>query len=940
MAADRAPLQPQDGQYDPRPVEDRWYRVWEVSGYFRADEDSSRPPYCIVIPPPNITGSLHMGHALNNTLQDILIRWRRMQGYNALWMPGTDHAGIATQNVVEKQLAQEGLSRSHLGRDAFLERVWKWKAESGGTIIRQLKHLGASCDWARECFTMDPPRSRAVTEVFVRLFEDGLLYRAERLVNWCPRCQTALADIEVVHEEQEGHLWHVRYPFADDPRGGLVVATTRPETMLGDMAVAVHPEDPRYRDAVGRTVLLPVVGRRLPVIADRAVARDFATGVLKVTPGHDPNDYEIGMRHGLLPPIKAFTETGKISAGFLVDEAGRPIQNARAQGYVLADRYEVRRMMLEDLRRDGLLVKEEPYRHAVGHCYRCQTVIEPFLTPQWFVRVKPLAEPAIRAVEEGRVRIIPDQWERNYFDWMHNIRDWCISRQIWWGHRIPAWYCLDCNMKQVVQTSTGPAFAAGKGAMPTVTEERYIILSDAKPIVAREAPARCPACGGTRLVQDPDVLDTWFSSALWPFATLGWPERTKALQVFYPTSVLVTGFDILFFWVARMIMMGLKFMGEIPFRQVYIHALVRDAEGQKMSKSRGNVIDPLVVIDKYGADAFRFTLAALAAQGRDIRLSEERIEGYRYFCNKLWNAYRFLAPHLGRGAPLSPGQRPAPADLADRWILSRLQEVVGSVTEALEAFRFNEGASVLYQFVWHEYCDWYLEMAKRRLTEGEGPGAGAARAVLAHVLETVLRLLHPIMPFITEEIWQRLPHEGATIMRAPWPVPDRALSDPEATAALELVMDLVRAIRNLRSEVNIPAAAWLTVICRSRDENQDATLRAAESYVRALGRIGEFRSGTGEVKPPAAAATVVRGMEVYVPLTGLIDFAAEIARLRKEVEKVERELARVQGKLENPAFRAKAPAEVVEKEVGVARELTDIRAKLLEHLTLLESSRG
>jgi valyl-tRNA synthetase len=880
-----------------------------------------------------------MGHALNNTLQDILIRWRRMQGYNALWMPGTDHAGIATQNVVERQLAQEGRSRSQIGREEFIKRVWQWKKESGGTIIRQLKHLGASCDWARESFTMDAPRSRAVTEGFVRLFEDGLLYRAERLVNWCPRCQTALADIEVVHEEQEGRLWYIRYPFADEPAGGLVVATTRPETMLGDTAVAVHPEDRRYQDAIGRTVLLPIVGRRLPVIADRAVAKDFGTGALKVTPGHDPNDYEIGLRHGL-GTISAFSEAGRISAGFLVDHAGEPIKNQRAARYVLADRFKARQMIIEDLKTDGLLVKEEPYRHAVGHCYRCQTVVEPFLTPQWFIRVKPLAEPAIRAVEEGRIRIVPEQWERNYFDWMHNIRDWCISRQIWWGHQIPAWYCLTCNPDQVVQTSTGPAFAAEKGAMPADTTGRYTILPGAKPIVAREAPVRCPACGGRELVQDPDVLDTWFSSALWPFSTLGWPERTKTLDVFYPTSVLVTGFDILFFWVARMIMMGLKFMGDVPFRQVYIHALVRDAEGQKMSKSRGNVIDPLVIIDKYGADAFRFTLAALAAQGRDIRLSEERIEGYRYFCNKLWNAYRFLAPHLLRGAPLPPGQRPTPADVTDRWILSRLQEVTGTVTEALEGFHFNEAASVLYQFVWHEYCDWYLEMAKRRLMEGDGPGAAAARAVLAHVLEAVLRLLHPLMPFITEEIWQRLPHEGATLMLAPWPVPDPALRDPEATVALELVMELVRAVRNIRSEVGIPAGAWLTVICRSQDPQQQAVLRATEGSVRALGRIGGLRVGPAEVKPPAAAATVVRGMDVYVPLAGLIDFAAEIVRLRKEVEKVERDLSRVRGRLENPAFRTKAPPEVVEKEEGVARDLAGVRARLLEHLTLLEPSQG
>jgi len=872
-------------RYDPSQVEERWYRTWEERGYFRADPASQKTPYCIVIPPPNVTGSLHMGHALNNTLQDILIRWKRMDGFNALWMPGTDHAGIATQVVVERQLADEGKTKEDLGREAFIRRVWQWKEESGGTIIRQLKGLGCSCDWERERFTMDPGLSAAVREVFVRLWEEGLIYRGDYIVNWCPRCRTVLSDLEVAHEEQAAELYYIKY-------GPLTLATVRPETKLGDTALAVHPKDKRYARYVGQTLTIRSVEGEITmkVVADPAVDPKFGTGVVKVTPAHDPADFEIGKRHGL--------EVRQV-IGFDAR------MNQRAGKYAGLDRFECRTRIVEDMQALGLIEKVEAYRHSIGVCYRCKTVVEPLVSTQWYVRMKSLAEPAIKAVRSGRIKIVPRQWTKTYYQWMENIRDWCVSRQLWWGHRLPVWYCDRCGTTHVSRADL------------TV----------------------CPNCRGP-LRQDTDVLDTWFSSALWPFSTLGWPQDTAELKTFYPTSCLVTGFDILFFWVARMIMMGLRFMGDVPFRQVYIHALVRDAEGQKMSKSRGNVIDPLVVIDKYGADAFRFTLAALAAQGRDIRLSEERIEGYRYFCNKLWNAYRFLAPHLSRGAPLSPGERPAPADLADRWILSRLQEVIGSVTEAFEAFRFNEAASVLYQFVWHEYCDWYLEMTKRRLTEGDAPAAEAARAVLAHVLETVLRLLHPIVPFITEEIWQRLPHEGVTIMRAPWPVPDRAQSDPGATAALELVMELVRAIRNLRSEVNIPAAAWLTVICRSRDDQQQVTLRAAEGYVRTLGRIGEFRFGPGEVKPPAAAATVVRGMDVYIPLAGLIDFAAEIARLRKEVEKVERDLTRVRGRLENPAFRTKAPPEVVEKEEGVARDLGEVRARLLEHLTLLESSRG
>ncbi|MFQ5839752.1 MAG: valine--tRNA ligase [Candidatus Methylomirabilales bacterium] len=926
--------------YEPREVEARWYTFWEARGYFHADENSLNHPYCIVIPPPNVTGSLHMGHALNNTLQDILIRWRRMQGYNSLWMPGTDHAGIATQNVVEKQLAREGLSRYHIGRHTFIERVWKWKAESGGTIIRQLKQLGASCDWVRECFTMDPPRSRAVTEVFVRLFEDGLLYRAERLVNWCPRCQTALADIEVVHEEVEGHLWSIRYPFAEDPRNGLVVATTRPETMLGDAAVAVHPEDLRYRDVVGRTVLLPMVGRKLPVIADRAVAKDFGTGALKVTPGHDPSDYEIGARHGLRP-INAFDEKGRITGAFLVDDAGERIENAQAQRYVGGDRYEVRRNILEDLRTNGLLVKEESHRHAVGHCYRCHTVIEPFLAPQWFIRVKPLAEPAIRVVEAGRVRIIPDQWERNYFDWMHNIRDWCISRQIWWGHRIPAWYCLTCDAANIVKTAHAVGFVEEGGRPPQPTRETYIFLPEAQPIVAREKPHGCPRCGGRDLVQDPDVLDTWFSSALWPFSTLGWPENTSELRTFYPTSVLVTGFDILFFWVARMIMMGLRFMGEVPFRQVYIHALVRDEEGAKMSKSRGNVIDPLTVIDKYGADALRFTLAALAAQGRDMKLSEDRIEGYRLFCNKVWNAHRFVAMHLTDGDRSAMEAEPVPPrstlDLTDRWLMSRLQDLVDGVTKALEEFRFNDAAGQIYQFLWHEYCDWYLELVKSRIVRANhAPDPAGGRRLLVHGLEVALRLLHPFMPFLSEAIWQQLPRRGESLTIAPWPEPDPAWRDPEAVGATETMMEVIRAIRNIRSETRIPPSTWLTVQIRAHGEAA-ATIQATRHYILALARAERVEVDAALTRPTCSAHTVVREMEIYIPLTGVIDVTKELSRLERELQKTEKEFERLTRKLANEDFLRRAPDEVVAKEQAKLQGLRDTREKLKAHREMLRA---
>jgi valyl-tRNA synthetase len=919
-----APVPPKAGPkvgYDPHGVEERWYRFWEGQGLFRADESSPAPAYSIVIPPPNVTGSLHMGHALNNTLQDILIRFQRMQGRNTLWMPGTDHAGIATQNVVERQLAQEGLSREAVGREAFIQRVWRWKEESGGTIIRQLKTLGCSCDWSRERFTMDPGLSEAVKEVFCRLYEAGLVYRGDYIINWCPRCQTALSDLEVEYQERDGKLWTIRYPMASG-RGGVMVATTRPETMLGDTAVAVHPEDERYRTLVGQTVVLPLMNRKIPVIADAYVDPAFGTGLVKVTPAHDPKDFECGLRHNL-PQVKVMADDGRM--------------NGNAGRYEGLDRFACRDQVVQDLQRAGLLVKVEDHRHAVGQCYRCQTVVEPSLSRQWFVRMKPLAEPAIRAVEEGRIRIIPQQWERTYYEWMRNIRDWCVSRQIWWGHRIPAWFCDRCD----------------------------------EVVVSRTPPTACPKCGRSGLRQETDVLDTWFSSALWPFSTLGWPERTRELQVYYPTSCLVTGFDILFFWVARMIMMGLRFMGDVPFRDVHIHGLIRDEQGEKMSKTRGNVIDPLHVIHgaaleellaaartggappaalegirrqypdgfpRFGADALRFTLAALAGQGSDVKLSVKRIEGNRFFCNKIWNAYRFVAGHLREGedpgAPLSD----LTLTLPDRWIVSRMNEVIRGVTEAFQAYRFNDAASTLYQFLWHEYCDWYLEIVKARLLgTGDDAGKRTGRILLVHVLEQSLRLLHPIMPFVTEEVWQRLPHEGASIMVAPWPVPADGFHWPDAVETMGVLMEITREVRNIRSNYNIPPGERLTLTLRTSTPSHDAVLQACEEYLTTLARLSRLTRGRQVAKPEMAASALVRGIEVYVPLEGVVDLAAERARLTRELAKVDEALDRVNRKLTNTDFLGKAPAEVISRQRATQAELQDTRTKLQEGLRRLDA---
>jgi len=686
--------------YDFKAVERKWYEYWETHATFRATMDEERESFSIVIPPPNVTGVLHVGHALNNTLQDILVRYRRMQGCNTLWVPGTDHAGIATQNVVERQLAQEGSSRHDIGRQRFVERVWQWREESGGQIINQLKRLGCSCDWERERFTMDEGLSRAVREVFTRLYKEGLIYRGDYIINWCPRCLTALADLEVEHEETDGKLYHIRYPLASGD-GYLIVATTRPETMLGDTGVAVHPADERYNSLAVKSVILPLVNKNIPIVFDTHVEREFGTGALKVTPAHDLNDFEIGRRHGL-ESVKVMDENG--------------IMNEAAGGYAGLARFECRKRVVAVLDELGLLDKVEDYQHGVGHCYRCRTVVEPTLSKQWFVSVKPLADKAIAAVEEGRTRIHPKSWENTYFDWMYNIRDWCISRQIWWGHQIPAWTCAACN---------------------------ELVVSDVEPTA-------CPGCGSTDLQQETDVLDTWFSSALWPFSTLGWPEATRELALFYPTSVLITSFDILFFWVARMMMMGLHFMDEVPFRDVYLHALVRDEHGQKMSKSKGNVMDPILIMDKYGTDALRFTMTAFAAQGRDIRLSEERIEGYRHFVNKLWNAARFALMHISDSRPQTLAtMTTAGLALPHGWILSRTSRTIRDVSQALDEYRFNDAAHSIYQFVWREFCDWYLEWIKQDLYGDEPEGAETAKSVLCAVLETILKLAHPIMPFVT-----------------------------------------------------------------------------------------------------------------------------------------------------------------------------------------------
>ncbi|RLC30876.1 MAG: valine--tRNA ligase [Deltaproteobacteria bacterium] len=869
--------------YEPGDIEKRWYQYWEDNNLFRAEGRSKRQPFCIVIPPPNVTGTLHMGHALNNTLQDILCRYKRMKGYNVLWQPGTDHAGIATQNVVEKDLASKGMDRHALGREKFEKLVWEWKEKYGGIIINQLKRLGCSCDWSRERFTMDKGLSRAVREVFVRLYEEGLIYRGDYIINWCPRCHTALADIEVEHRNMESYLYYIRYPF-EDREGHLVVATTRPETLLGDTAVAVNPEDERYSDLSGTSVLLPILNRSIPVILESYVDMTFGTGALKITPAHDPNDFEIGNTHNL-ERIKVIDENGTM--------------NELAGPYRGMDRFECREKILDDLRQAGLMEKIEPYQNAVGHCYRCRTMIEPLLSKQWFVKTAPLAAAAADAVRQGKTRIIPTNWENTYFEWMDNIRDWCVSRQIWWGHRIPAWYCRKCGEIHV----------------------------------AKEAPLVCASCRGNDLVQETDVLDTWFSSALWPFSTLGWPDATEELETFYPTSVLITGFDILFFWVARMMMMGIHFMGDIPFQNVYIHALVRDAEGKKMSKSKGNVIDPLEIMDEFGTDAFRFTLAALAAQGRDVKLSEERIQGYRHFVNKIWNAARFVQMNL-KGAATALADA-GPLSLADRWILTRLGKVCSDVSEALEGYRFNEAANLCYQFIWHELCDWYLEMAKHGLQEDDA-ARKATRATLKTALLASLKLLHPFMPFVTEEIWHKLCPDESSIMVAAFPAPSEFVEDGTAIENMDLLMGIITAIRNIRGEMNIPPSKEVPVIVDAANAEAAEVLDRHQVQIRSLARVGDITVDSGIAKPEASATAVFGRHQVHVLLKGLLNFEEEKKRLRKEISKIEKEIAASDKKLSNKQFLEKAPKDIILKVKEKVENLTLKREKLKQNLAFFE----
>ncbi|HXG22464.1 MAG TPA: valine--tRNA ligase [Methylomirabilota bacterium] len=882
-----------DKTYDPSTVEKRWFPFWMEHGYFRPEIHPNGQPFSMVIPPPNITGSLHMGHALNNTLQDILCRYKRMEGYKVLWVPGTDHAGISAQYVVERQLQQTGLDRWQLGREKFVEQVWTWRDESGRQIINQLKALGVSCDWSRERFTMDAGLSRAVREVFVRLYEEGLIYRARYLINWCPRCETALSDLEVEQKESEGHLYHISYPRTDGA-GAVTIATTRPETLLGDTAVAVHPEDERYRDWIGKTLTLPILGRDIPVIADERVDKDFGTGALKVTPAHDFTDFDIGRAHNL-PSISIFDEKARMTS-----EAGP---------YVGMDRYECRKKLVEDLQQSGVLSKIEPYKIMLGHCYRCQTVVEPFLSTQWFVKIKPLADAALAAVKDGRTQFFPTHWEKTYFAWMENIRDWCISRQLWWGHRIPAWYCGNCGQMTV----------------------------------AHEDPTICPHCGSSQLTQETDVLDTWFSSGLWPFSTLGWPDQTEDLKTYYPTSVLVTGFDIIFFWVARMMMLGLKFMGDVPFRHVYIHALVRDEQGQKMSKTKGNVIDPLDVMATYGTDALRFTLTALSAIGRDIRLSAERITGYRNFANKVWNAARFVLMNQTTGnGQQGTGLNYEELGLADRWIASRLQKTIREMRQALDEYRFNEVAAAIYQFTWHEFCDWYLELSKIALDKKDTLEQERTRVVLATVLDTIMRLLHPLMPFISEEIWHALHPERAndSIMVQPFPTVDEALIDEDAEQRMGLVMDVIRSVRNIRSEMNLPPSQELTAVIIPKTEIVEAQLRRHEEFMRRLARLGEVRYQHNGERPRGAALAVIENAEVYVPLAGLVNLQEETKRLEKEIGKVTNELAGVQRKLSDPKFLERAPEEVVGKDRDRAAQLEEKRQSLeksLERLRQIEA---
>ena len=864
-----------DKQYSPQNVEDRTYKFWCDHKYFHAEVNPDKKPYTIVIPPPNITGQLHMGHALDETLQDILIRWRRMEGYETLWLPGTDHASIATEAKIVEAMRKEGITKEEIGREKFLERAWEWKAQYGGRIVEQLKKLGSSCDWDRERFTLDEGCSKAVREVFCKLYDKGLIYRGERIINWCPHCLTSISDAEVEYEDQAGHFWHLRYPFKDGS-GYLELATTRPETLLGDTAVAVNPNDERYKDMVGKTLILPIVHREIPVIADDYVDIEFGTGVVKITPAHDPNDFEVGLRHNL-EVINVLTPDAKI-----VDDYPK---------YAGMDRYEARKAIVEDLEAEGALVEIEDYSHNVGTCYRCGTTVEPRVSKQWFVKMEPLAKPAVEVVRNGEVKFVPERFDKTYFHWMENIKDWCISRQLWWGHRIPAYYCDDCG----------------------------------EVMVSAQEVHTCSKCGGNHVHQDPDTLDTWFSSALWPFSTLGYPDDTKELEYFYPTDTLVTGYDIIFFWVARMIFSGVEHMGQVPFHTVLIHGLVRDAQGRKMSKSLGNGIDPLLVIDQYGADALRFTLATGNAPGNDMRFSDEKVKASRNFANKLWNAARFVLMYLGNDYSY-PG---LPKDLAieDKWILSKVNTLAKEVTDNLERFELGIAVAKLYDFIWDVFCDWYIEIAKIRLQSGEG--ADTAKAVLVYVLTDILKLLHPFMPFITEEIYQAIPHDTESIMISKWPEYDPTLSFANEEAQMEKIMDAIRAIRNRRAEMNIPPSKKSKVYVETAFADVFAV---GSEFIKRLAYASDVEIADAFGDLGNTVTIVTNDAKIYIPLGDLVDFEAEAKRLQKELAAAEEKLAFINKKLDNPGFVNKAPEKVVQQNRDEAAKLTEKIANLRSSL--------
>jgi len=882
--------------YDHRKVEQRLYAWWEEKGYFTPKIDLTKKPFVIAMPPPNVTGGLHLGHAITAAIQDLMIRYHRMQGEPTLWLPGEDHASIAAQYVVEKEIAQEGLTRQGLGREKFLERVWDWMHRYRHVIAVQHRRLGTSCDWTRERFTMDEGMAHAVREAFVRLFKKGLIYRGNYMVNWCPRCGTALSDLEVVHKDEESKLYYVRYPLESSKDEYITVATTRPETILGDTAIAVHPDDERYKALVGRMAILPVLQRRIPIIADDSVDPEFGTGAVKVTPGHDPTDYEIGQRHKL-PIINIMNDDVTL--------------NENAGPYAGQDRYEARQNLLADLEKQGLLLKVEPHTHAIGHCQRCNTVVEPRVSTQWFVKIKPLADPAIAAVRDGRIRFVPTRFTKVYFNWMENIHDWCISRQLWWGHRIPVWHCEDC------------------GHMSASTKEQV---------------TTCEKCGSSNVRQDPDVLDTWFSSALWPFSTLGWPEDTEDFRYFYPTDVMETGYDILFFWVARMIMMGLEMTGVIPFHTVYLHGLIRDQYGQKMSKSKGNVVDPLVVIEDYGADALRFALLTGSTPGNDMKLSLQKVEAARNFANKLWNAARFVVSNLDNDYSAQDTTRAASLwaknwtalSLPDRWILSRHHRLISEVNRLIEQYQFGEAGRQLHEFLWGEFCDWYIEMAKVVLYGEDKTAVKRTQDILVYVLERTLRLLHPFMPFVTEEIWQHLPHEGEALIVAPWPEP--GFLDQVAETEMQSIMEMVRAIRNARAEYGVEPSHSIAAIIVAGEKHELISAQAA--IITRLARIDAAKLRIVDElakRPSKALALVVSDYEVFLPLAELVDMERERVRLASELEKLQQEIARAEKLLGNQAFVSKAPAEVVNKERAKLEDYRRRYNKLEERLRSLES---